>query len=241
MMIHIALCDDEKKFLESEAKLICDIFAEKGIEQELRTFYSPTELLSSEIIYDMFFLDIELPEMSGIDLARQIAQRNKDCSIFLITNYPVYLDKAFDVNAIRFFTKPVDKLRLSEGIDRALERIDSINKVISVVNFDNKLSVTISISSIIFIENVGRRTRIVSTEYDFITEEVFSSVKNKIEREVNYFAASHQSFFVNLHYVTAHDKLKVILSYAGKTYSADMSRRQFNEFDKKMFLQAKSI
>ncbi len=47
--------------------------------------------------------------------------------------------------------------------------------------------------------------------------------------------------FVNLHYVTAYDKLKVTLSYAGKTHFTDMSRRQFNEFDKKMFLQAKEL
>ncbi|MCH5210884.1 MAG: response regulator transcription factor [Oscillospiraceae bacterium] len=239
--MRIAICDDEQKFLENEAKLICDIFVEKGVPQELMTFNSPKELLDSGITYDMIFLDIEMPEMSGIDLARQISQKNKDCSIFFITNYPVYLDKAFDVNAIRFFTKPVDRTRLSEGIDRALERIDSLTKVISVVNFDNKLSVTLSISSIIFIENIGRRTRIVSTEYDFIAEEVFSSLKNQIGKEVNYFAAPHQSYFVNLHYVTAHNKTDVTLSYAGKTYSAEMSRRQYNEFDKKMFLQAKSI
>lgn len=241
MTLYIALCDDEQRFLEEEACLIRDILTEKNVNYEITKFSSPNQLLKSNILYDMVFLDIEMPEMSGIDLARQISQKNKDCSIFLITNYPVYLDKAFDVKAMRFFTKPVDKVRLSEGIDRALERIDSIAKVISVVNFDNKVSVTLSISSIIFIENIGRRTRIVSTEYDFVAEEVFSSLKNKIENEVNYFAAPHQSFFVNLHYVTAHNKQEVALSYAGNVYSTEMSRRQFNEFDKKMFLQAKSI
>ena len=153
----------------------------------------------------------------------------------------MYLDKAFDVNAIRFFTKPIEKERLREGIDRALERIDNMTKLLSVTNFNNKLSVTLPVSSIIYIENVGRHTHIVSTEYDFVAEEIFSLLKNKIECEVNYFAAPHQSYFVNLHYVSAHNKQEVTLSYAGNIYSAEMSRRQFVEFDKKMFLQAKSI
>lgn len=241
MKLYIALCDDEKEILANEARLVCDILTEKGIAYELNTFNSPKDLLASDIIYDMVFLDIEMDEMNGIDLAKQISQKNKDCSIFLITNYAVYLDKAFDVNAIRFFTKPVDKTRLSEGIDRALERIDSITKIISVINFDNKLSVEMPISSIIYIENSGRHTHIVSTEYDFIAEEIFSLLKNKIQKEVNYFAAPHQSYFVNLRYVISHNKTNVEMSYAGKKYSAEMSRRQFNEFDKKMFLRAKAL
>lgn len=241
MTLYIALCDDERETLENEKRLIQNIFKEKGVVFELATYCSPIELLKSKTVYDLVFLDIEMSEMNGIDLAKQMMERNKKCMLFFLTNYSVYLDKAFDVNATRFLTKPVDPQRLSEGIERALERIDNASKTILVTNCANKIPIQIPTATIIYIENVGRHTRIVSTEQEFIAEEVFTTLKNRIEKEVKYFAAPHQSYFVNLRYVTKHDKMNVEMTYAGKTYKADMSRRQYNEFDKKMFLTAKDL
>lgn len=239
--MQIVICDDEPEVLADEARIISEILTEKSVEYNLTTFNSPQELLDSDVIYDIAFLDIEMDDMNGIDLARKITEQKSDCLIFFLTNFSIYLDNAFDVNAIRYLTKPVDKNRLASGIDSALERISRASKTISVTNLKNRLSLDITISSIIFIENEGRHTHIVSTKQDFTASEVFSSVKKQIEKEVNYFTSAHQSFFVNLRYVMAHTKESVTLSYGGKMYKVDMSRRQFSSFDKKMFLMAKDL
>ncbi|MCI8404105.1 MAG: response regulator transcription factor [Clostridia bacterium] len=241
MILYIALCDNEREVLRTEAQLICDIFDEKEIQYKLQTFSSPKELLETEIIYDIVFLDVEMPELSGIELAKKIEERKKNCLVFFLTSYSFYLDNAFDVNALRYLIKPVDKNRLSLGIDSALQRINSRNKTILVTGYKNRLSVRLSVGSIIYIENIGRHTHIVSKERDFIASELFSVIKNKIEQQVNYFAASHQSYFINLNYVTEYSKKDVKMSYAGRTYVADMSRRKFQPFDKKMFMSAKHL
>ena len=179
--------------------------------------------------------------MNGIELAEKIREKNQNCFVFFITNYSVYLDKAFDVRAIRYLTKPVDPERLSAGIDFVLDSIESASKKISVINFKNKLTVEIEIADIIYISNSGRRTQIVTKQYEFETEEIFSTVKQMIEKEVNYFATPHQSYYVNLKYVTDYTKTDVQMTYGGNTYNILMTRRRYKDFDIKFFEVAKEI
>ena len=242
MTVNAVICDDDADALNSEAELIQKIFAEKHITYTLKKFLSPKSLLGEPIIYDMAFSDIEMDEINGIELARKIHERKDDCSVFFITKNSVYLDKAFDVNAIRFLSKPVDPLRLSDGIDSALERIQSKRKRISVTRLKNKLEVSVEISSIICLINTGRHTKIISINNGiFEADEVFSTVKSMIEKEVNYFCQPHQSFYVNLTYVTEYSKDKVEITYAGNKYEVAMTRRKYKEFDEKFFKLASKL
>ena len=242
MTVNVAICDDDVAALDSEAELIQKIFAEKHITYTLKKFLSPKALLEEPVIYDMVFLDIEMDEINGIDLARKIHERKDNCYVFFITNYSVYLDKAFDVNAIRFLSKPIDPLRLSDGIDSAIERMQSKMKHILVTRLKNKLEISVEISSIICLVNTGRHTKIISTNNGtFEVDEVFSTVKNRIEKEVNYFCQSHQSFYVNLTYVTEYSKNNVVMTYAGEKYEATMTRRRYKEFDEKFFKLANKL
>lgn len=241
MTLHIAVCDDEIKDLKREADLVEKILYEKAVEFELNTYKIPSDLLDSEKIYDMVFLDIEMGGMNGIELAEKIHEKSEKCFVFFITNYSIYLDKAFDVRAIRYLTKPVDPDRLSAGIDFALESIEAAAKNISLTKHKAKLTIDVNISDIIYICNTGRHTQVVTTLYTFEAEEVFSVVKQMINKEVKYFAMSHQSYYLNLKYVTEYTKNEVKMSYAGNTYQALMSRRRYKDFEIKFFETAKEI
>ncbi|MDO5397935.1 MAG: LytTR family DNA-binding domain-containing protein [bacterium] len=242
MKLKIAVCDDDTETLNSEASIVKELCCEKNIQASVEQFTSPSALLERAELYSVVILDIKMDEMDGISLARQIAEKNAECYKIFITNYPIYLDKAFDVNAVRFLTKPVDKKRLGGGIDNVLERIKAKHKILHITQQKNKLVMDIEISTILYIETSGRHTRIISFEYGEIeAEEVFSEVKNMIEKEVDYFCQPHQSFFVNLNYVAKYTKEHVILAYAGNTYETAMSRRQYKDFEKNFFRKARKI
>lgn len=241
MELTLAICDDDLLDLEHELDLIDSIFTAKQINHKIKTFRTSQEFLDSDDSFDMVFLDIEIDNRNGIDLAKHILERNKDCFIFFITNYSIYLDNAFDVKAFRYLSKPIDKTRLCAGIDSAVEKIRDNTLMLTITNYKNKLTVDIEIASVIYIENSNRHTHIVTTDYDFIAEEPFVVVKSNIEKDVNYFAETHQSFFVNMRYVTHYDRKDVVLSYGGENHKVDMARRKYNAFDEKIFKMAKVL
>ena len=146
MKLKIAVCDDELSDLNTEIEMINSIFTEKQTDCEYCIFHDPNELLSAGADYDMAFLDIKMDGIDGIALSKKLIEKNKNCFVFFITNYQIYLDKAFDVGAFRFLPKPLDRSRLERGIDSALERIKDRDRRISLTNRKNKVTVDIEIS-----------------------------------------------------------------------------------------------
>ena len=66
--------------------------------------------------FDLAFLDIQMDEVNGITLAKELKKRNSKIALFFVTNYDEYQDDAMDVNAFRFFSKPFDVGRLYSGL-----------------------------------------------------------------------------------------------------------------------------
>lgn len=242
MKLKIAVCDDDHTIMDNEAFLVTQICREKNIDAEVEKFNSPSDLLLLAKEYNIAILDIEMHGMNGITLAKQLAEKNPECYKIFITNYSVYLDKAFDANAVRFLTKPVDKDRLSGGIDSIIARMNDKQKVLHITAQKTKIITEVRISSIVCVETAKRHARIISAKHGTIeAKESFSKLKSMIGKEVNYFCQSHQSFYVNMKYVTQYDKESVVLKYAGTAYQVPMSRRQYKIFRKKFFELAKAL
>ncbi|MFQ7292352.1 MAG: LytR/AlgR family response regulator transcription factor [Monoglobales bacterium] len=242
MKLRIAICDDETDILIQESCMIQKLLDEKNVSYEIDTYTSAEELLLSKVLYDMLFLDVEMENLNGIDAAKKLLECKNDTFIFFITNYSIYSDRASDIRAHRYLSKPVDRDRLSNGIDSALKKISDVAKFITATDMETKKSYKIPISSIIFIENTGRHTKIyLTTRPAFIVEEIFSIIKERIESEVDYFAMPHQSYYVNMRFVDDYDKKEVKISYGKKSYTAIMTRGRYRTFNDKMFEMAKLL
>ena len=235
MQIHV--CDDEVKVLEELAFTLQEIFDRKCIKVNIEKSNCPEDVIKENKSYDMAFLDIEMGEKSGLQVAEAILDKNPGCFVFFITNYSAYIDDAFDIKAFRYLNKPVDKERLESSVCKALCRIEEKNKTISLTR-KNKRKAEVVVNSVLYIENSNRHTLVVTREEEFLAEESFSVVKAMIEEESDSFALTHQSFFVNLGYVSYYDNKVVKLTHKEKEYGVHMSRRKYAPFEDKMFLEA---
>ncbi|WP_264844830.1 LytR/AlgR family response regulator transcription factor [Caldinitratiruptor microaerophilus] len=74
--------------------------------------------LIAALNYDVVFLDIEMPGMSGMDLARRISRGPSGPRVVFTTAYPQYALEAFQVGAVGYLLKPFDEERLGELLDR---------------------------------------------------------------------------------------------------------------------------
>lgn len=120
----VILVDDEHlalNYMEHQLRKVSQI-------EMLGKFTDPLEakrfVLEKEVDVDVIFLDIHLPEISGIELAEQLLQDKPRLNVVFVTAYDEYAIKAFELNALDYVMKPVPKERLEITLRRIQERLD---------------------------------------------------------------------------------------------------------------------
>ena len=230
----IVICDDDKNCIDDVVKLIDEYSNENSIKFEKYIYSSSKQVIENNENYDIAVLDVEMPGVDGIELGKKLRKRNSQIVLIYLTAHSQYLDSALNLNAARFFEKPIDKERFFKGLDNALERIDN-----TTVNFfirEDKSQVRITADSIIYIEIEKRKTRLVTTERAYSTTYTIDYFKNRLLSSV--FATPHKSYIVNFNYVTQYERDKIQL--AGK-YISPVSKSKQTAFRKAFirFLEGK--
>ena len=121
--MRIAICDDQEECLEQA------LFAIKkcllGVDARVDLFKRGSLFLRAFMgrPYDLVFLDIEMPETDGITLAKKLRKLSKDVPIIFLTSHIEYALEGYEVNALRYLTKPVDPTKLRNVLSVVVERI----------------------------------------------------------------------------------------------------------------------
>ena len=125
-MIHVALCDDDPHFLKQLRQATAQWFTERQIIFSAIEFSSAKHLLDSvkETSYDVFFLDIEMPEVDGMQLAKLIRETLPDSIIIFLTPHDEFAPDGYRVQALRYLSKQTWKKFLSEALDAATAQVE---------------------------------------------------------------------------------------------------------------------
>lgn len=133
----IILVDDEKSMLLIMKKMISKI-PEIEIAGAFQSASEAYEFIKENRV-DMAFLDIKMPEESGLDLAGRIISEFVGIELVFLTSYKEYALEAFDVHAFDYIVKPVSQERLERTIKRAMQR-----RVLSLPERDENVSTKLS-------------------------------------------------------------------------------------------------
>lgn len=119
----VIIVDDEPEILEDIKMTILQYkdFEVVGTYQNPYMFLESFEVLEPDCV----FLDIEMPGMSGIDLAERILENNPNMKIIFVTAFNHYATQAFEVNALDYILKPIHPLRMSKAMARLRELSDA--------------------------------------------------------------------------------------------------------------------
>ena len=229
--MNIAICDDEINIRKSLINFLSNYFKEKLLQVDFHEFDDGNQLLNENNFFDIVFIDIEMPNLNGIDTSRQLKKQHPNTIIFIVTAFSSYLDDAFDVGAYRFIEKPIDIVRLYRSLDSAL--LSMSNKNISFTCKDNQ-SIIIPKNSIIYCENYNRKTKIITTNGEFLSKDKINVWKARLS-ELNFYSP-HNSYIVNFNYIKSFCNKSLILSHINQEIEISISAKRQQEFRKKFFL-----
>ena len=122
------ICDDEPQQAGFLQRLTADWAKRRAFKLHITQFHSAEELLfayDADKRVDILLLDIELPGISGMELARRVRQSDRQLQIVFVSGYSDYLADGYEVEALHYLLKPVSAQKLDAVLDRALERLDA--------------------------------------------------------------------------------------------------------------------
>lgn len=224
-MLKVAICDDEKIERETIVHLLDRSLKLSNKSYKIFEFSSGEQLISSTGDFDMYFLDIKMDKLTGIEAAKKIRLINERAVIIFITGLKDYVFDAFDVRAFHYILKPVNEDKLKKILYSALEQFDKKNKYI-ITKTIRQLT-KILLKDIMYIESKQRKLK-VHTTYDVI--EYYNKISD-IEQELygNSFFRCHKSYIVNLKYVRSYDNTFITLKNSEKIY---VSKYRLADFSK---------
>ena len=178
---------------------------------------------------DAIFLDIEMPEASGIDAARLIRGRSEPPAVVFVTAHTEYAVDAFAVEAFDYVLKPVDPERLARVVERLLVRTTptprSARKIPVVAGGRTEL---IDQDQVHFIQAEGDYSRVHTHDRSYLSTASLHELEEALRKDR--FMRIHRSYIVNLAKVAAvrragEDRIRLALDDAQGT-ELDVARRQ---------------
>ncbi len=124
-MLQIMICDDETVSLSFLERTVREWAAERKWEVKISLYQSAEQFLfdsEDQEEADILLLDIDMPGLSGIDLAHRLRREGKRAQIIFVTGLADYMLEGYDVEAVSYLLKPVDTGKLFICLDRARER-----------------------------------------------------------------------------------------------------------------------
>ena len=205
--MRIALCDDEKHYIDHFSNLLRSIDAFSYAQIDLYTQSISLLDAMKKQPYDIVFLDIDLPEINGIDLGKHIFANDPKTIIVFVTNHDQYAIDAFDCDACGYLLKNCDTVKFTRTIEKVLKRYRMLNKYIQLTYETG--TVTLAIDDIFHIEYVGRKCSYYTANGIFTIRKTLQSALSEIEEFG--FAKIHQYRIVNLSKIRSIQKTSVQL------------------------------
>ena len=200
-MIRIALCDDDRAQLEALSLLVKGYALNRTIR--LTAFTSAAEHLDAirdEGSFDLYLLDVVMPELNGIQLGKKLRQMDDQGLIIYLTTSSEFAVESYQVRAYYYLLKPVERSELFPTLDRAIEQLNAQRNEFVLVRGRDSIH-RIMLDDVLYAETYNRAVRyhlcdgqaIVSTS---IHEPFHQAVKSLLEKQ--HFVPCGASFVINL-------------------------------------------
>ncbi|GFZ85120.1 transcriptional regulatory protein NatR [Compostibacillus humi] len=233
-MLKVGLVDDREIDLDKMRVIIENIpeveiiFATTSAEEAYK------QIKKEEI--NLLIADIEMPKLSGYELADIIHSHALNISVIFVTANSGYAVHAFELQVHDYIMKPYTKERLIQSVERLKEKTRG-SDIAGRLYIKQKSDIhIIQKKDIIFIERTGRSTTIYTKSGAIKTYQTLNELEGELrERD---FLRSHRSFIINIHYVknfSLYAKNSYVVTFEGIKEKAMITKEKVDYLQKHYF------
>lgn len=211
-MLHIAVCDDDERYLE-KVRLELELYANEYSDfiyfaDYYQVPFDLLEHIEGGAHYDVFLLDIYMQGITGIDLAREVRKSNSDARIIFLTMSMDYAVDAFEIQALHYLKKPIEHEQFFCAMNRV--RDSYREKKLSLVAKIEKGYEHIQFSDIIYVESCGKVQRIVLSDRYVMVNSTLANLTEQLLKD-KAFVSPHRAYLVNMQYIVTLNTSEIIM------------------------------
>jgi len=200
MPVQIGICDDNTE----DVIALKEALYEYDPSFNIKIYADGEDLLedcsNSKVLFDIIFLDIYMPGLNGIDVAKELRKCLKDIKIVFVSSSNEHYPEAYDVFAFNYLVKPLNKEKLNRILDQAL--VDIIMERHQQICFSYKgITYRIFCKDIMYIESKDKLVCFHLTDKRIL--QCYAKLDDILKQlPEDLFIRCHQSFAVNVLHVT---------------------------------------
>lgn len=236
--LKIAIVEDDRVHAAVLVRFLETWLREKNIAFCIREFPDAAAFLfewAQNQAWDALFLDIQMPGLNGVGLAKRIRQDDRRVAIVFVTGITDYLLEGYEVEALHYLVKPVDAEKTAACMERIVsQHYDQERQRVVLTEAEefadgqqnNHVTLRLVPEDILYIEAFAHNTVIYTKDRRYSVREGISAWKKRLSGDV--FCTCHRSYLVNLFHVVRLEREAVVLDDGRRV---PLSRRNFKEMN----------
>lgn len=227
----IAICDDEKEMrelLKNKIETACP-------EADIVLYPTGKELLASKEKSDLLFLDIQMPGLNGMEVARKLRETNQKIILIFVTALEEYVFEAFDVDAFHYLVKPFSDVKFHKVLQKAVRQYQELCQLPQKQPLNEEenfilvktrgVSTRVLLKDIIYAEVYNRKIVLHTKQGEIEYYGKMSSLEEQLGED---FFRVHRAYLVHLKYVEKYGSTVVVLEQG----SVLMAKPRYADFVK---------
>ncbi len=222
--MNIAICEDNAAEAKDLEYRIMNYMPGSILVSSIDVYSSASDLLESDIVYELVVFDCKLPDMDGVQAARQYREKNRFAAIIFVTAFIEYAAGGYEVDALRYLLKPVSNDKLCEALV-AFET--SLKNEHTIELRGGHEPYFVKSSEIMYFESVDGKTLVRLEGMSVDTNKPLSAFEKEIRSDAFY--KTRRNFIVNMKYIRRKDGNTLYMANGEKVI---ISRRCISGFNK---------
>ncbi len=198
-MIRIAIVEDEPTERDRIKVYLEEIAQEDQTQFDIEQYSSGMAFVMSGMKdYDLVLMDIDMPNLNGIETAKALRKVDQSATLIFVTNMAQYAISGYEVNAVDFILKPVNRYSFAIKIKRAISRTAKKNDNAIQIKMDGTIFL-VHMYQIMYLEVDGHYVIFHTTQGDYKEYTTLKLAQKRINS--SHFVQCNQSFLINMKYI----------------------------------------